>query len=362
MNLWKCFWANWFWPVLALLLLGLLEMWPGGKWRGIEGDVASRVESALTQSGAEGIEVITHDRGRDVLLKGSVSSEDEKNGLIDLARNVTDESGNIVANDVEWAGTVNEPKPEPIVLTDPKLAADITDGKITLNGVLSNRSQVDAVVASAYAKFGADNVTNNLTVGENIKPLNGLSGLFGNLDLSNGSLAIDGNTVNLSGQVESDDIKSQIGSSVSSLLGSGFSVNNGLSVVTSELEAPKENLVCQTQLVDLMNDSQIFFKTSSAVIKAESYPLLDSIVSVLNQCSDANVSVEVAGHTDSTGTEKINLPLSQQRAESVVSYVVGKGVAQSTLTAKGYGSSTPVASNGTSEGRAQNRRIEFTIK
>ena len=68
---------------------------------------------------------------------------------------------------------------------------------------------------------------------------------------------------------------------------------------------------------------------------------------------------EVEGHTDNTGTDAINQPLSERRAQAIVEELVKDGIAASALTARGYGSSRPVADNATPEGRARNRRVEF---
>ena len=73
------------------------------------------------------------------------------------------------------------------------------------------------------------------------------------------------------------------------------------------------------------------------------------------------VVVEIAGHTDSIGSEEYNQGLSERRAESVKDYLVGKGVKAHRLSSKGYGEMRPVASNDTEEGRAENRRVEMVV-
>jgi OmpA-OmpF porin, OOP family len=73
------------------------------------------------------------------------------------------------------------------------------------------------------------------------------------------------------------------------------------------------------------------------------------------------VVVEVAGHTDSIGTEEYNQGLSERRAESVRAYLESKGISATRLTARGYGELQPIASNDTEEGRAQNRRSEMIV-
>jgi outer membrane protein OmpA-like peptidoglycan-associated protein len=76
----------------------------------------------------------------------------------------------------------------------------------------------------------------------------------------------------------------------------------------------------------------------------------------------AGLKIEISGHTDNTGSATINESLSQSRADAVVQYLTSKGIAANRLTSKGYGSSKPVATNTTDDGRQQNRRTEFEIK
>lgn len=328
----------------------------GGKKNIIQSDVKQRVQSSLTAGGYKAIDVSVD--GRDVALSGVVASEQDVEKVVSLAQNVAGEKGYTAPRVVDWRGEVQAPKP--IVLKDGVINAVIKDGVVTLTGQLGSQQQVDAVLASAYAKFGADNVVNRLTVGENIKPINGLNGLLSDLNLSNGSLSLNGNQVSLRGQVEDAATKSSIGSSVVNALGSNYQVRNLLQVVAPKPVVVEENLVCQRELVSVMSSSKIFFETSSAVIKTGSYSLLDRVTSILGQCPEAIVAVE--GHTDSSGGDEMNQDLSKRRAQAVVNYLVGKGIDAAKLTSVGYGESKPIASNETSDGRAQNRRIEFTVK
>lgn len=104
--------------------------------------------------------------------------------------------------------------------------------------------------------------------------------------------------------------------------------------------------------------NNITFDTSKANIKSSSYGILDEIAAAL--VADPQLKITVEGHADSTGEQAFNLDLSQRRAEAVVDYLVGKGVAPSRLSAKGYGEDRPVADNETREGRAKNRRVQLT--
>jgi outer membrane protein OmpA-like peptidoglycan-associated protein len=71
--------------------------------------------------------------------------------------------------------------------------------------------------------------------------------------------------------------------------------------------------------------------------------------------------VAISGHTDNTGSDAINQPLSERRAQSVSNFLIGKGVAKSRMTTVGNGSNQPVADNNTVDGRAKNRRVEIVI-
>ncbi|HEY4717293.1 MAG TPA: OmpA family protein [bacterium] len=103
----------------------------------------------------------------------------------------------------------------------------------------------------------------------------------------------------------------------------------------------------------------IHYETGKAVILSISYQILNEVAEVFKQNPELRIRVE--GHTDSVGADDYNLRLSQARAESVVKYLIGQGIDPNRLEARGYGESMPLADNATPEGRAKNRRVEFTI-
>ncbi len=103
----------------------------------------------------------------------------------------------------------------------------------------------------------------------------------------------------------------------------------------------------------------IHFQTGRATILPESYSLLDEIVQVLKDNPD--ISIRIEGYTDNVGSPSYNLRLSQARAESVMKYFIQEGLSPDRVQAKGYGDMLPIASNKTAQGRAKNRRVEFTI-
>ncbi|HLT81581.1 MAG TPA: OmpA family protein [Cyclobacteriaceae bacterium] len=103
----------------------------------------------------------------------------------------------------------------------------------------------------------------------------------------------------------------------------------------------------------------VYFDFDKTTLKEESYPELDKVVTFLQQ--NPTVEIEIAGHTDHKGSDEYNLNLSQGRCQSVVDYLITQGVDSYRLTAQGYGESKPVDTNDTDEGRANNRRVEFTV-
>ncbi|MES2639808.1 MAG: OmpA family protein [Myxococcota bacterium] len=103
----------------------------------------------------------------------------------------------------------------------------------------------------------------------------------------------------------------------------------------------------------------INFETGSARILSNSYALLDKAVAVMNEFPDVKLRIE--GHTDDVGNDTFNLELSQDRADSVMAYLVAKAIDPSRLTAGGFGETRPVGDNKSSKGRSANRRIEFVL-
>ncbi|MFT5723118.1 MAG: outer membrane protein OmpA-like peptidoglycan-associated protein [Bacteroidia bacterium] len=137
--------------------------------------------------------------------------------------------------------------------------------------------------------------------------------------------------------------------------------SENFSLTESSLNEPYELII---RLEPIKKDvrmvmKNVLFEVDKSELKPESHVELDQLVDYLNR--NATLYIEIGGHTDNTGSESRNTTLSQQRAQSVYNYLVSKGIAAERLTFKGYGSSQPVATNETTEGRTQNRRTEIKI-
>ena len=105
---------------------------------------------------------------------------------------------------------------------------------------------------------------------------------------------------------------------------------------------------------------KVYFETGSDVIEERSYELLNQVGSVLQSVTYIQL-VEIAGHTDDIGDDDDNLDLSDRRAAAVRAYLEAAGIDATRLRSVGYGETLPIADNGNSQGRAENRRVEFNI-
>jgi outer membrane protein OmpA-like peptidoglycan-associated protein len=103
----------------------------------------------------------------------------------------------------------------------------------------------------------------------------------------------------------------------------------------------------------------LLFQTGKSELNKTARARLDTVAVALKSAPDRMISVE--GYTDSTGSDAVNLPLSEARAEAVKAYLISRGVPEERIKTKGFGPERPIASNKTSEGRASNRRVEIVV-
>lgn len=140
-----------------------------------------------------------------------------------------------------------------------------------------------------------------------------------------------------------------------------YSINESLDLTTeSEYREIQKNLrLFPIETGQTFRINNIFFDLDKSELKPASYPELNRIVRLLQE--QPALEIEIAGHTDDLGTAEYNLALSQSRAEAVKSYLTSKGIKANRISAKGFGETKAIAPNSTEEGRATNRRVEFTI-
>jgi outer membrane protein OmpA-like peptidoglycan-associated protein len=136
----------------------------------------------------------------------------------------------------------------------------------------------------------------------------------------------------------------------------------GKAATTAASKTDADLEILTKKLKNVQNEKgPIIFKTGSAVLdNTKCETTLKTLADIMKAASGYNIQID--GHTDSVGNAQANMTLSQKRAESVKSYLVSKYAVDGTrLSAKGFGSTQPIADNKTKEGQAKNRRVDFTV-
>ena len=174
--------------------------------------------------------------------------------------------------------------------------------------------------------------------------------------LGHGSLTLSEGRLVVAGEAAYPRAADKVKAALKAAAGPGLALSGDIGVASSP---PLEPSACQPAYDRLLDAGHIEFATDSAVLPAQATPLLDRLVSVARRCSSAGVAV--SGYTDATGTKEHNVGLSRRRAQSVVAFLARAGVDIGRITAVGLGQDTPVASNATAQGSAENRHVEFRV-
>ncbi len=135
--------------------------------------------------------------------------------------------------------------------------------------------------------------------------------------------------------------------------------DNTLTIPKGEDQLLTINYTIRAQLPEKYTLNDVFFDFNKATLTSESFKALNQLTAFMK--AQKTMVIEIAGYTDNVGTEEANLKLSQERADAIRDYLLKHGVHQLKIMAKGYGSSDPVATNETPEGRKLNRRTEIHI-
>lgn len=154
------------------------------------------------------------------------------------------------------------------------------------------------------------------------------------------------------------------GAGIGAVLGGtgGAIIGNKMDKQKKELEqiqGAQVESINDGQAIKVTFESGILFATSSSTLNPASQSSLASFAQSLQ--SNPDTDVEIYGHTDSSGNDGINIPLSEQRAQAVYNFLLSKGVGGNRMITQGFGSSQPVADNSTPTGKAKNRRVEIYI-
>ena len=250
------------------------------------------------------------------------------------------------------------PAPAPAVPPKPagELVAVYQGSKVALTGAVADQATHDVLLKSAAAVYGAANVADQLR----IDPATSAWACAAKPDelfawLKSGmrsGVTCNADGVVLTGVVASKADEDARVQSAKEFFGPNANIVDKLVIVAALPTVSKaEDVHCGDSI-----SAGITFATGSAVIDDAGRKLLDAIAPCLTG------PYEIGGHTDSTGSDEVNLPLSKSRADAVRDYLTGKGIAAGNLTTAGFGAERPIADNSTEEGRSRNRRIEFIKK
>ena len=142
--------------------------------------------------------------------------------------------------------------------------------------------------------------------------------------------------------------------------GIGYYMDRQEQKLRRELQGTGVQVKRNGDTLTLIMPGNITFDTGKSFLKTQFHPVLNSVVKVLNEFD--KTSIQVSGHTDSTGSADLNQVLSENRATSVSSYLLNRGVSVGRIHSVGYGKRYPIATNNTVEGRQANRRVELQLK
>ena len=251
----------------------------------------------------------------------------------------------------------------------------LRNGKgFTLSGELPDLATKNGLLDSLKLAFGPDiNLTDNLNIkaGVNAPDFAALGSIFGAaVDIPDFNFDLNGDTVTLKGTAPSEEAKAEVEAAAKAAWPNMKIVNNIQVKAAPAPSAPAPppapapapgGGACATLQADItaLLKTPINFQTDGFSLTPASQQQLTQIADKLKACPDPKVSV--VGHTDNSGNDAINIPLSNNRAKAVADYLVSQGVVGDRVTSKGVGSAEPIAPNDTPAGKAQNRRVDITV-
>ena len=244
----------------------------------------------------------------------------------------------------------------------------------TLSGDLPDLAAKTSLLDNLKLAFGPDiNLTDNLNIkaGVNAPDFSVLGTVLkAAVDIPDFNFDLNGDTLTLTGTAPSEAVKADVEAAAKTAW-PNLKITNNIQVVAAPTpQAPPGPATpapapgggpCATLQADItaLLRTPINFQTDGFSLAPASQQQLTQIADKLKACPDPSVSV--VGHTDSSGNDAINIPLSGNRAKSVADYLISQGVAGNRVTTKGVGSAEPIASNDTPAGMAQNRRVDITV-
>lgn len=257
------------------------------------------------------------------------------------------------------------PPPDAAEPAAPEFVATLSpEGQVLIRGRVGSETSRETVRSFAKARFSSDAVHLTARVADglprdwSIRVLTALEALS---HLSNGVVTVTPDTLGVQGNTGRKSASAEIAQFLSDKLGGAekytidVTYKKALDPVAG-LPTPEE---CEAQIAEVQSSRKINFEPGSATIDPQGATIMDDIADILKQCGE--IPMVIGGHTDSQGREEMNEQLSLDRARAVLDELRMRRVLTSSIDAKGFGESTPIADNETEEGRETNRRIEFRL-
>lgn len=238
------------------------------------------------------------------------------------------------------------------------------EGQVLIRGRVNSDTTRDTVDSFAKARFSSDAVHVTARVAEGLPkswPLRVLTALEALSYLSNGAVTVTPDTLAVQGNTGRKTASAQISQFLSEKLGGSeqFSIDVTYKAALDPVAGLPTADECEAEIAEVQTGRKINFEPGSANIDSAGAAIMDDIAEILKRCGE--IRMEIGGHTDSQGREEMNEQLSEQRARAVLNELRLRRVLTSSIDAKGYGESKPIADNATEEGRETNRRIEFRL-
>lgn len=332
----------------------------------IQEDIQTRTSSALSAAPTDWANVRVD--GRHVTLMGAAPTETLRNKAAEMARSVPGVVS--IDNQITVAKLMSTPEsqPGPTIIEGPYKSLFIkTASGVVLSGFVPDEEHRKTLLQLAEGKFGAENVTDHLTIKSGAPKawLQAATSALTNLGLfDKGTASLTDTQINLSGKVVDGDAKNTIETELQKLLPDNFKVAFDLMVPQRVIEeihpipAQATDSSCAEQFIEKLTGQVIHFSTDSAGIGEQGQAIIDKILQFSAVCP--NSIIEVAGHADARGSDAYNINLSKNRARAIVNTLIKRGMRADRLKVVGYGEAHPLSDNNTSKGQADNRRIEFS--
>jgi OmpA-OmpF porin, OOP family len=362
---WPGFW-------FGLLALGLLALWTvlgsAASKRNLEDRLQGQVSAAIQSSGFASVDARMS--GQRAYLSGVVPTQEAKDAAIKAAMASVGRGGfisggvtHVNSDGLEIRGPVS-----------PYVWSATNDGQtVTLSGSVPSKVTQESLLNRARSLFPKLKIEDKMRLDAGIPAgdwrgisLNALGSLA---KLRSGQATLNDTVLTLSGDgtvAAVNEVNGIYGAGLSEPYSAKMELNvDGQTFVPEiagiDLSGPKPAADdCQEAFKAITARNVINFETGRADIANDSLNTLDKLAVVASRCT--SYKVEISGHTDNQGTATANNRLSERRAQAVLDYLASKGVRTAQMSARGFGPQRPIASNDTESGRAQNRRIEFTVQ